>query len=119
MTDMTPAELRVTREMLGLTVTALALLLPIDERTIRRWESGRFAIAPQWADRIAAMAADARQAVGDTITEGPAELVTYATDAEFWAAHPDRRPLPAAWHRAVIGRAAETLTGSTITYSQA
>ena len=38
---MTPAELRVVREWLGLTGEALGLLIGVQDRTVRRWEAGQ------------------------------------------------------------------------------
>jgi DNA-binding transcriptional regulator YiaG len=40
----TPAEFRDARQRLGLTGVALAALLRVDDRTIRRWELGERAV---------------------------------------------------------------------------
>lgn len=37
---MTPAEFKAARQALGLTVKAAAQMCGVDERTIRRWETG-------------------------------------------------------------------------------
>jgi len=58
---MTDAELRVVREYLGLTGEALAAILGVDNRTIRRWEAGTHEIpdgAREQIERIEAMAAE-------------------------------------------------------------
>lgn len=43
-------------------------------------------------------------------------LVTYRTDAEYHAAHPDI-PFPASWHRAVCARIALEVPGLPIRYA--
>ena len=42
---MTPAELRAIRKRLGLTGAALAEMLGVTDRTIRRWEAGTVPIS--------------------------------------------------------------------------
>jgi hypothetical protein len=62
------------------------------------------------------------QAVGEAVTQLAAlemaarSVVTYRSDEEYHAAHPDI-PFPASWHRAVIARAALEVPGLAISYS--
>lgn len=44
-------------------------------------------------------------------------VVTYATDEQFHAAHPEIT-YPASWHRAVVARIAQEVPGLVITYDR-
>jgi hypothetical protein len=43
-------------------------------------------------------------------------VLTYRSDAEYHAAHPEI-PFPAAWHRAVTARVAQEVPGLAIAYA--
>ena len=103
---MTPAELRVARERLGLTGDAIAELLDVDPRTCRRWEAGTGPIPTGVERQIAEWESEAVQLSAEFAMRGQSEgvLVTYKTDENFWAHEPDRPPYPASWHRAIVGR---------------
>ena len=107
---LTDAGLRVARERLGLTTEALAGLLGVHERTVRRWETGEAVVPEGVAADVADIRADAEQDVADAVLrldpDAPV-LVLPAVDG-------DR--LPVSWWRAVAGRVAEQVPGVVIQY---
>ena len=103
---MTPAELRVARERLGLTGDAIAKLLDVEGRTLRRWEAGTHLIPEGVQVQVEAWEGEAEDLAA--VMRGATRLVTYRNDESFWAHEPDRQPWPASWHRALVGRVKET-----------
>lgn len=117
---MTPAELHVIREFLGLDLDDLARILSINERTARRWQNGTTPIPDRIREEIEAIEAVATHLIDLGITalndaRDPTALV-YRTDAEYWAAHPDGHPYPARFHRAVVARIAHEVPGLSVIY---
>ncbi len=117
---MTPAEFRVVREYLGLTGDWLATHLGVSSRTVRHWEQGKYPIP----DGVRLVVEGLEQYTADAVElelgmlelqQGPPEVVTYRSDEEYRAAHPDMR-MPASWHRAVVARAAQEVPGLSIVY---
>ena len=101
-----PAEIRCRRERLGLTAEGLAQVLGIDERNVRRWEQGTQGISERSVELLNQLE-DRYAALVDDLSAGNRDpVVTFATDDELWAAHPELRPLPARVHRVA---AAETV----------
>lgn len=117
----TGAELRATREMLGLTGDHLAKMLGINPRTIRSWEQGRDPIPARFGPELAELKESTREAVTQMVAgiqgQDAPILTTYRNDAEYQAANPDT-PWTAAWHRQVCARAADQ-TGARIDYANA
>ncbi|MDF4254651.1 DUF1870 family protein [Streptomyces sp. WMMB303] len=119
---MTPAELRVVREWLGLTPEWLAQHLGVSARTVRHWEAGKYAIP----DGVRLEIGDLEQRTGEFVSGLIGKLmdlpdpgvVTYRDDAEYHTAHPEI-PFPASWHRAVIARIAQEVPGLSIAYADA
>lgn len=118
---MTPAELRVVREYLGLSGDWLARHLAVNPRNLRAWEQGE----KQIPDRIRLEMEDLERRTGQFVSgvihklmDLPAPtVVTYRSDAEYHAAHPDV-PFPASWHRAVVARVAQEVPGLGIAYAE-
>jgi hypothetical protein len=116
---MTPAELRVVREFLGLTPEWLAGHLNVSSRTVRHWEAGKYAIP----DGVRLEVEDLEQRTGQFVSAVIDQLmdipdpavVTYRDDAEYRAANPDI-PFPASWHRAVIARVAQEVLALSIVF---
>ena len=116
---MTPAELRVVREHLGLSPEWLADHLKVSARTVRHWEAGKYAIP----DGVRLEIEDIERRTGEFIGGAVEKLldlpdpgvITYRTDDEYHAAHPEI-PFPASWHRAVIARVAQEVPGLRIAY---
>lgn len=117
---MTDAEFKVVREYLGLTGDWLAAHLGVSGRTVRHWEQGKYPIPD--GVRLEMEDLEARTAAFvDGIAEKLMDLpdpgvITYRTDAEYHAAHPEA-PFPASWHRAVIARVAQEVPALAIAYA--
>ena len=123
MTDadvMTPAELRLITEYLGLDRRSTARVLGVQERTLARWLNGDYSIPDGVRVEIENIEAATARAVGEVVDAlhdaRDAVLVAYATDEDMWAARPEFYPYPARWWRMVLARAAHEVPGVTITY---
>jgi DNA-binding transcriptional regulator YiaG len=117
---MTPAELRVVREWLGLTGEALALLLGVQDRTVRRWEAGQIIIPDGARLEIEQLEAQADTIVEEQVlalndARDPVTM-TYRTNEHYWQHHPEQEPRPASWHRAITARIAQEVPGLSIVY---
>lgn len=117
---MTPAELKIVREFLGLTGDWLANYLGVSPRTVRHWEQGKYPIPDGVRLAIEDLEARTAEFVGgcvEKLIDVPDPVViTYRNDVEYHAAHPEV-PFPASWHRAAIARVAQEVPGLSITYS--
>ena len=111
-------EWRARREALGLPQDVFARLVGASQDVVSKWEHGRRSprdpvsvhmrvseLEDIMEDLIAQIVADV------TVGGDPVELVTYATDAAWWAASPgaERAGLPAQLHRVATARAAVEL----------
>ena len=116
---MTPAELKVVREFLGLSSAALAKYLGVSDRTVRHWEAGKYPIPDGVRleiEKLEAYTAEFVAGVVEKLMDIPDPVVvTYRTDEEYHAAHPEI-PLPASWHRAAIARVAQEVPGLSIVF---
>jgi len=116
---MTPAELKVVREYLGLSSAALAKYLGVSDRTVRHWEAGKYPIPDGVrleVEKLEAYTAEFVASVVEKVMDiSDPVVVTYRTDEEYHAAHPEI-PLPASWHRAVIARVAQEVPGLSIVF---
>lgn len=117
---MTDAEFRVVREYLGLPQDWLAAHLQVTERTVRRWEAGT-SLIPDGVrlelEDIEARTGEFISRVIDSIMDVPDPvIVTYRSDDDYRAAHPDQ-PWPASWHRAVVARVAQEVPALGIEYA--
>lgn len=116
---MTPAELKVIREFLGLSSAALAKHLGVSDRTVRHWEEGKYPIPDGVRleiEKLEAHTAEFVASVVEKVTDVPDPVVvTYRTDEEYRAAHPES-PMPASWHRAAIARVAQEVPGLSIVF---
>lgn len=112
---MTPAELKTTRESLGLPVAWLAERAGVQERTVRYWESGHTPVPADVAQLVQAL----DEMIDRTVQEGMEQirrasqagmhpetvvLVRYRTDDELWAFRSDMKGLPATAHAVLISR---------------
>lgn len=117
---MTDAEFKVVREFLGLTGDWLAAHLGVSGRTVRHWEQGKFPIPDGVRLAVEDLEARTGEFVGGLVAkllDLPVDgVVTYRTDEEYHAAHPDSK-FPASWHRAVIARVAQEVPGLSIAYA--
>lgn len=117
---MTDAELKVVREYLGLTGDWLADHLGVSSRTVRHWEQGKFAIPDgvrlEMEDLEARTGAFVTGIIDKLLDLPDPGVVTYRTDEEYHAAHPDV-PFPASWHRAVVARVAQEVLGLRVAFA--
>lgn len=116
---MSPAELRVVREYLGLTAQWLAERLEVARPTLARWEAGGSPIPDRVRLQIEALEADTARTVADgadAVKDLPNPVVvTYRTDADY-EKHGPVGGWPASWHRAVVARIAHEVDGLRIEY---
>lgn len=116
---MAAAELRVVREHLGLTIEWLCADLDVQGRTGRRWESGESPIPDGVRLRIEEIEQQTAVLVGEAVAacqdaRDPV-LLTYRSDAEYRMHHPELT-WPASWHRALVARVAQEVSGLAIDY---
>lgn len=114
---LTDAELRTTRERLGLTGDRLSSILGVNPRTLRSWEQGRDPVPGRVRPEMVELTEAADKAVALLVAsiEGvdEPELLTYRSDDEYKAALaagqlsalPQSYRWCAAWHRQVCARA--------------
>lgn len=118
---MTDAEFKVTREFLGLTGDWLAAHLGVSPRTVRHWEQGRYPIPDGVRLALEDLEVQTGQFIGQIVEKlmdvPDVAILTYRTDAEYHAAHPDI-PFPASWHRAVVARIALEVPGLSIAFPE-
>lgn len=116
---MTAAEFKVVREFLGLSVEWLASHLGVVGRTVRHWETGRYSIPDGVRlsiERLEETTAATVSAAIDQLMDVPdPAVITYRSDEEYHAAHPEQ-PFPASWHRAVVARVAQEVPALVIDY---
>ena len=112
-------ELRVRREALGLSQRELAERLGTGQGVVSSWESGSreprdpvsvLGVLQDLADvymELADRASDRIEGASAKRDSPSVRLVTYESDADYWAADADacERGIPASLHRAAIGAA--------------
>lgn len=117
---MTDAEFRVVREYLGLTGDWLADHLGVSSRTVRHWEQGKYPVPDGVRLELEDLEARTAQFVvgaAAQLLDMPAPgVITYRTDTDYHAAHPEIE-FPAAWHRAAVARIAQEVPGLAIAYA--
>lgn len=117
---MTDAELRVVREFLGVTPEWLGSHLKVSARTVRHWEAGRYDIPDGVRLEMEDLERRTAEFIGGIVPQlldlPDPGVITYRTDEEYHAAHPEI-PFPASWHRAVVARLALEVPGLAIVYA--
>ena len=121
--NVTAAELRSTREYLGLSTKWVAEKLVIGERRIQRMENGQEEIPEVVAKLIDDIAAEAKDMVEQLAPayrravkagEGkPVLLPTWRTDNDAYAAG---QPYPSRFYRHVAARVADAAAGTILVY---
>lgn len=114
---MTSAELKTTRESLGLTADWLAKKAGVQLRTVRYWESGRNAVPKDVAKimtdlqtwRDSAVAAMVQSYEGATPKPDEIVLLRYRDDAQLWTHHPGFEGLPVTFHASALLAAQKAL----------
>lgn len=129
---MTPDELKTTREAVGLSVSQLAELAQVQERTVRYWETGHSAVPQDVAKLITQIDSDLNAAVQHALSDVQAAiasagslpeeivLLRYREDADLWHYRADMKGLPVTTHAATLhrlrGRLANLHVASRIVY---
>ena len=117
---MNGATFRCLRELMGLTTGWCATFFDVAERTIHRWEHEHSRIPDGVADAMRALAKHTEVALDELVFEvarmAEPLVVTYRTDADFAAAHPDEVTYPASWNRALVGRLLAELPNTDVVY---
>ena len=117
-TTVEPVEWRSRREALGLSQDAYAAWIGTSQAAVSNWEHGRRSPRDPVSVRMRVSELEdimedlVAQIVADVTVGGdPVELVTYATDEDWWAVSPgaERAGLPAQLHRVATARAAVEL----------
>lgn len=122
---MTPADLKIRREALGLSGEDLAARCEVQARAVRRWEGGTTPVPDFVDDVLLDLEVFTDRLVEGNVAEilkridglGPDEVVeipAFATDQDLWDAMPEAKPLPAMWFRRVLWRVAERLPVDTV-----
>ena len=111
---MSPADLKSMRESVGLTVSDLAVMAGVQERTVRYWESGvpgRSGVPDDAAElvtkldqRLTALADLMLAKVLTQSTPTGAVLIRFKESADLWHFIPDFRGLPVTTHGALLSR---------------
>lgn len=112
-------EFKTVREWLAVTSEWLAAYLNVDHRTVRNWESGKYAVPDGVRLQMKALEALTRQAVITHVEELKGEpeprMVTYRTDEDYWATLGEGEiQWSASWHRRVAARVREEVPGLVI-----
>lgn len=115
---MTAAEMRCTREILGLSVGWMSRHLVIDDRRLRRMEAGTEQITPALITFLDDLYEYTKTLVEDMSAVyrrqvkssggGIVALKTYRTDADY---HQTGGMYPARWHRQMCARVALAVPG--------
>ncbi len=116
---MEPAEFRVVREYLGLSQEWLAGHLGVSRRTIASWEKGQWPIPDGVRlemEALESVTADNVSFAIDQLMDLPEPtLLTFRTDEQLTAAHPDLG-FPASWHRMLAARVAQEVPALRIVF---
>lgn len=107
---MSPAELRMVREWLGVSGEWLAEHLGVALRTVRRWEHGHATIPDPVRVEVEALEQVAAEQVGELVSElgDAADLVLTIPEADG--------AQPAGWWRMVAARVAQEVPGLYVRY---
>lgn len=111
---MSPADLKTMREAVGLTVSDLASMAGVQERTVRYWESGvpgRSGVPEDAAELVTRLdhrlTVLADQLLVKVLAQGNptgATLLRFKESADLWHFIPDFRGLPVTTHGALLSR---------------
>lgn len=97
--------LRARRLALGLDQGDLAQVLGVKQLTVSRWETGERTIPRGVFRELRALEA-AQDSLEVLYQSSKSDLVIYASDEEFWAAHPSLKGVPLAVQQVAVARVA-------------
>lgn len=110
---MSPAEFRVLRESVGMTINGTARTLGVSERAVSYWDRGTRPVPAGVVEDVRRWIREADQLVDrcvESLAGVPGAVLVTFRDNEYDGEY------PASWHRAVAARVAERVPGLRITY---
>ena len=97
---MHPAEFKTLREAVGLSISTLVKVIDVDERSIRKWESGKKKLPKDVIEAVVAidqLLTDTANLAFDEFQKTPQDRVTlhrYIEEEDYLNAHPEFEGLP-------------------------
>lgn len=97
---MHPAEFKTLREAVGLSISTLVKVIDVDERSIRKWESGKKKLPQDVIDAVVAidqLLTDTANLAFDEFQKTPKDSVIlqrYIEEEDYLTAHPEFEGLP-------------------------
>ena len=97
---MHPAEFKTLREAVGLSISTLVKVIDVDERSIRKWESGKKKLPKDVIEAVVAidqLLTDTANLAFDEFQKTPQDRVTlhrYIEEEDYLNAHPEFEDLP-------------------------
>jgi predicted transcriptional regulator len=107
---MSAAEFKTLREAVGLSISTLVKVIDVDERSIRKWESGKKKVPQDVFDKVVAidqMITDAANSELEKFKLAPKDAVVlhrYINEEDLHEAHPEFDGLPIMSYGAMIYR---------------
>ena len=112
---MSAAEFKTLREAVGLSISTLVKVIDVDERSIRKWESGKKKVPQDVFDQVAAidqLISDTANTMFEAFKANPQESVVlyrFIDEDDLYDAHPEFEDLPIMSYGAVIYRLRQKL----------
>lgn len=97
---MHPAEFKTLREAVGLSISTLVKVIDVDERSIRKWESGKKKLPKDVIEAVVAidqLLTDTANLAFDEFQKTPQDSVVlhrYIEEEDYLNAHPEFEGLP-------------------------
>lgn len=97
---MHPAEFKTLREAVGLSISTLVKVIDVDERSIRKWESGKKKLPKDVIEAVVAidqLLTDTANLAFDEFQKAPKDSVIlhrYIEEEDYLTAHPEFEGLP-------------------------
>lgn len=120
---MHPAEFKTLREAIGLSISTLVKVIDVDERSIRKWESGKKKLPLDVIEQVVAI----EQLITDTANKAfedfkkspqdPVILQRYVEEEDYLNAHPEFEGLPITSYGVVLFRLRQKLMDAQIPVS--
>jgi transcriptional regulator with XRE-family HTH domain len=104
------AEFKTLREAIGLTISTLVKVIDVDERTIRKWESGKKKLPAGVIESVVAidqLLTDTANQMFSEIQQTPKDSVVlgrFIEEEDLLNAHPEFEGLPMSSHGVVLFR---------------
>ena len=112
---MHPAEFKTLREAIGLSISTLVKVIDVDERSIRKWESGKKKLPLDVIEQVVAidqLITDTANNAFDELQTSPQDSVTlhrYIEEEDYLNAHPEFEGLPITSYGVVLYRLRQKL----------